>query len=230
MQFFDRTSAGKELGAALSGYADRQDVVLLALPRGGVPVAAEVARALRLPLDVMLVRKLGVPGQEELAMGAISIGDVCVLNEFIIGQLNLCQADVDHALVREQAELKRRNQLYRGGRPMPKLDNKAVIVIDDGLATGATMQAAISALKQLHAREIIVATPVGATETCSKIEVQVDKLFCLFKPDPFWGVGHWYRDFQQITDTKVNNILDEFHPIPAQQTDENSLNPTSISP
>ena len=210
MQFHDRSQAGKELAAALSVYTGREDVILFALPRGGVPVAAEVAKALNLPLDVMLVRKLGVPGQEELAMGAISIGGICVLNDHVIGQLQLTQADIDQVLALEQAELTRRNQLYRGNRPMPNLDGKTVIVIDDGLATGTTMQAAVSAIKEARPHEIIVAVPVGATETCSQLETQAGKVVCLFKPVPFQDVGRWYRDFDQVSDDEVKALLNKF--------------------
>lgn len=214
MQFADRVQAGKDLAAALAEYTDREDVLLFALPRGGVPVAAEVADALHLPLDVILVRKLGVPGQRELAMGAISIGGFCVLNDNIISQLQLGQSDIDKVLTVEREELERRNRTYRNNRPMPELGDKTVIVIDDGLATGATMRAAVSAVKARHPREIIVAVPVGAVETCSELEAHVGKVVCLYKPVPFQGVGRWYINFAQVSDDEVEALLDRYgvHP------------------
>ncbi|MFC4346846.1 phosphoribosyltransferase [Kordiimonas lipolytica] len=209
MKYRDRTEAGRALAAALVDYTDRQDVLILALPRGGVPIAREVADTLGLAFDIMLVRKLGVPGQEELAMGAISVGGLCVLNEHIIGQLHLSEEVFDQVLTKEQAELARRNESYRGGRPAPKLDNRTVILVDDGLATGATMQVAVAACKKMHAREIIAAVPVGAVDSCAQLARQVDRLVCPFKPDPFWGVGHWYGDFSQVSDEEVQAAMAE---------------------
>ncbi|MCF8465997.1 MAG: phosphoribosyltransferase [Sneathiella sp.] len=210
MRYKNRKEAGKVLAEILADYVNRDDVFIFALPRGGVPIAAEIADALHLPLDVLLVRKLGVPGQEELAMGAISVGELCVLNEGIIAQLRLGEADIEKVLHREKAELDRRNQLYRDNRPMPDLSDKTVIIVDDGLATGATMRAAISALKKAYAGKIVVAVPVGATDTCAEIEHQVDEFICPSRPDPFRGVGAWYDDFTQVTDAEVIALLHQF--------------------
>lgn len=203
MKYRDRIHAGHALAEALADYADRQDVVILALPRGGVPIAAVLADTLHAPMDVLLVRKLGVPGQEELAMGAISMGGLCVLNDRIIRSIHLSEEDIDRVIAKEQAELKRRNDLYRSGAPAPELGDKTVILVDDGLATGATMQAAVATCKKMSAREIIVAVPVGAVESCADLAGRVNKLVCLFKPNPFWGVGHWYQDFSQVSDKEV---------------------------
>lgn len=224
MQFPNRRQAGKDLAVALAEYSDREDVLLFALPRGGVPVAAAVANALNLPMDVMLVRKLGVPGHEELAMGAISIGGLHVLNEHIINQLRLSKTDIDQVLAVEQAELDRRNQLYREDRTLPDMKDKTVIVIDDGLATGATMQAAILALGKAHPREIIIAVPVGASETCDQLEKQVGKVVCLLKPTPFMSVGRWYQDFDQTTDDEVKELLNK-----VRQRTENAANTSSFA-
>lgn len=207
MHFRNRSDAGQELAAALGPYQDRPDVLLLALPRGGVPVAAEVAKALHLPLDVILVRKLGIPGNEELAIGAIAFGDICVLNHGLIAQLNIPAGAIDRTISEQRAELERRNSLYRAGRPAPDVRDKTVILIDDGLATGATMQAAVAALKKAGTPHIIVAVPVGAPESCTDLQPMVDKVVCPFQPSPFIGVGRWYDDFTQTTDAEVQKIL-----------------------
>ncbi|SHL34000.1 Predicted phosphoribosyltransferase [Nitrosospira sp. Nsp11] len=206
--FADRAEAGKRLAEALAGYARRTDVLVLALPRGGVPVAYEVAQTLAVQMDLWLVRKLGVPGQEELAMGAIAGNDTRVLNRDIISVLNIDRTTIEAVIVKEQAELERRNLLYRQGRPSPNIEGKTIIIIDDGLATGATMRAAIASLRHAGAAKIIAAVPVGAAATCGKIEQEADELVCLYTPEPFYGVGQWYSDFSQTPDESVLALLE----------------------
>jgi predicted phosphoribosyltransferase len=206
--FKDRRHAGQVLAEQLSRFAGRDDVVVLALPRGGVPVGFEVARALNAPLDVFVVRKLGVPGQEELAFGAIASGGVRVLNEGIIHTLRLTDAMIERISERERQELLRREHLYRGDRPPPDLTGQTVIVVDDGLATGATMRAAVDAIKLLRAGQIVVAVPVGSRDTCSAMRRISDVLcVCAEMPEPFYGVGLWYEDFSQTTDEEVTELL-----------------------
>lgn len=205
--FPDRAEAGKKLAEALSRYAGRSDVLVLALPRGGVPVAHQVARALAAPLDVWLVRKLGVPGREELAMGAIAGNSTQVLNREVIGLLNIDQARLDAVISRERAELERRNRLYREGRPAPPTEGKTVILVDDGLATGATMRAAIAAARHAGAARIVVAIPVGAASACRTTEKEADEFVCLCMPEPFYGVGQWYENFSQTPDEEVMALL-----------------------
>lgn len=205
--FANRVEAGKMLARALSGYIGRSDILVLALPRGGVPVAYEVARKLSAPLDLWLVRKLGVPGREELALGALAGKNIRVLNDDIIDLLHIDQSVIDAVIGREQAELGRRNRLYRQDRPPPDIKGKTTIIIDDGLATGATMRAAIVSLRQADAAQIIAAVPVGAVSTCRKIEQEVDELVCLHTPEPFYGVGQWYIDFSQTSDEEVLALL-----------------------
>jgi len=207
--FHDRTQAGRLLAAQLTPYAQRDDVLVLALPRGGVPVAYEVARALDAPLDVYVVRKLGVPGQEELALGAIASGGVRVLNPDVVSALRISEAEIDAITAREQAELERRERLYRGDRALPAVSERTVILVDDGLATGATMRAAVQALRQLRPRRLVVAVPTGAPETCADLEREVDELICLISPEPFYGVGFWYDHFPQTPDTEVTRLLRE---------------------
>ena len=207
MRYRDRRQAGKALALELAGYVGRDDVVVLALPRGGVPVAFEVAQALHAPLDVFLVRKLGVPWHEELAMGAIASGGVCVLNEEVVRQLGIDATSIDAVAAREQAELHRREQLYRQGRPDLDLEGKTVIVVDDGLATGSTMRAAIVALHKLAPARVIVAVPVAAAETCRALRVIADEVVCTVTPYPFGGVGAWYEDFSQTEDDEVRLLL-----------------------
>jgi predicted phosphoribosyltransferase len=209
MLFRDRREAGRFLSGKLIPYANRSDVLLMALPRGGVPVAFEVARALRAPLEVFLVRKLGVPGHEELAMGAIASGGVRVLNEDLIQTLRIPANTVDTIVAREQQELERRERAYRGARPMPEIRNRTVILIDDGLATGSTMRAAIAALRQQRPERIVVAVPVGAPETCAEFEHEADEAICALTPDPFYAVGAWYHDFSQTTDREVRELLEQ---------------------
>ena len=203
----DRREAGRELGQLLQKYADRDDVLVLALPRGGVPVAFEVARALGAPLDVFLVRKLGTPGHRELAMGAIASGGIKVVNDDVVRYLGISDEQIDAVAREEQQELERREAAYRTGRPLPTLENKVVILVDDGLATGSTMRAAVQAVKQQHPSRVIVAVPVGARETCDELGVSADEVLCGRTPTPFTAVGQWYRNFDQTTDEEVRDLL-----------------------
>lgn len=207
LRFRDRVDAGRQLARRLETYQGRADVVVLALPRGGVPVAAEVARALRAPLDVFLVRKLGVPGHDELAMGAIAEGGVQVLNDRIIADLAIPRRLVDAAAARERVELDRRGQAYRRGRPAPSVAGRTAILIDDGLATGSTMEAAIRALRQRHPARLVVAVPVGAPDTCRRLSSLADELVAVATPEPFSAVGQWYDDFNQTSDQEVVSLL-----------------------
>lgn len=195
------------LAAMLQHYVGREETLVLALPRGGVPVAFEVARALGAPLDVFLVRKLGVPGHEEFAMGAIAAGGVTVLSEDLILELGIPQRAVGEAIAREQQELARREQLYRDRRPAPQARDRTVILIDDGLATGATMRAAARALRRLAARRIVIAVPVAAPQTCEEFREEVDEVVCAQTPQRFRAVGEWYADFSQTTDDQVCELL-----------------------
>ena len=205
--FADRAEAGELLAERLTAYRDRDDVVVLALPRGGVPVAREVARALGVRLDVYVVRKLGVPGHEELAMGAIATGGVRLLNHDVIDALGIPMNVIDAVAAREQQELERREQTYRGGRGPIALTNKTVILVDDGLATGATMRAAVMAARQQQPARVIVAVPVGAVSTCADLAAEADDVVCVRTPDPFVAVGLWYRDFTPTTDYEVRSLL-----------------------
>jgi putative phosphoribosyl transferase len=208
-QFRNRAEAGRLLAGHLAGYAKREDVVVLALPRGGVPVAFEVAQALRAPLDVFLVRKLGTPGQAELAMGAIASGGVRVLNPSVIQYLEIPREIIDKITISEQKELERRERAYRDDRPPFEVRDKTIILIDDGLATGSTMRAAIAALKQKHPTRIVVAVPVAPPSTCEVLRGEVDKVVCLLSPEPFDGVGRWYVDFSQTSDEEVRALLEQ---------------------
>lgn len=214
--FHDRADAGRVLARTLAAYAGRPDVVVLALPRGGVPVAFEVARALDAPLDVFLVRKLGVPGQEELAMGAIASGHVRVLNDAVVQALGIPDSVIDAVAAREERELERRAREYRDGRPPVPVAGRTVILIDDGLATGSSMRAAVQALKQQRPGRIVVAVPVAAAQTCDELRGQVDEVICAWTPAPFDAVGLWYDDFSQTTDAEVRQLLERAsaHPIP----------------
>jgi predicted phosphoribosyltransferase len=205
--FQDRRDAGRKLAAKLNDYAARPDVVVLGLPRGGVPVAYEVAKALGVPLDIFLVRKLGVPGHEELAMGAIASGGVLVLNEEVVQALDIARSVIDSVAKREQQELERREQVYRGDRPTLDLRGKTVILVDDGLATGASMVAAVAGVRAQAAAQIVVAVPTAAPETCEAFEHYVDTIVCAETPQPFWGVGMWYADFSQTSDEEVRTLL-----------------------
>jgi predicted phosphoribosyltransferase len=207
--FRDRRAAGRRLAAALGRYAGRPDVVVLALPRGGVPVAHEVARALGAPLDVFVVRKLGVPGHEELAMGALATPGVRVLNEPVVRGLGIPPHVIDAVARQEEAELARRERLYRGDRPPLDVRGQTVILVDDGLATGATMHAAVRALRQRQPARIVVAVPTAAAEACEALETEADDVVCAVTPEPFYSVGLWYDDFEQTTDDEVRALLDE---------------------
>jgi predicted phosphoribosyltransferase len=205
--FRDRREAGRFLAARLASYAGRPDVLVLALPRGGVPVAYEVASALGAPLDVFVVRKLGVPGHEELAMGAVASGGTSVLNDQVVRALDIPDRLIDAIVAKEQQELARRERLYRGDRPPPDVRGRTVILVDDGLATGATMYAAIKALRQQGPSRIVVAVPTASLETCEALKEEVDDVICAVTPEPFYAVGLWYEDFSQTTDEEVRNLL-----------------------
>jgi predicted phosphoribosyltransferase len=210
-KFKDRIEAGCALAQSLAPYAKNQSVIILALPRGGVPVGYEIAKRLSLPLDVFIVRKLGFPGHEELAMGAIASGGTVILNESLLSQLNIPLLAVKTKIEEEREELARREHLYRGARPFPELQGKIVILVDDGIATGSTMTAAIKALDTHRPASIIAAVPVAAYSTCKEIEVLVDKLICLLKPVHFNAVGLWYEHFLQTTDDEVLELLRKAH-------------------
>src|SRR6195256_2341357 len=205
--FRDRREAGRLLATKLAAYANRPDVLVLALPRGGVPVAYEVARAVGAPLDVFVVRKLGVPGYEELAMGAVATGGVRVLNDQLIQRLGIPDHVINAVTARERQELARRERLYRDGRPPPDISGRTVILVDDGLATGATMQAAIEALRQQNPARIVVAVPTASPDTCEEMKAKADDVICAITPQPFQAVGRWYRDFSQTTDEEVEALL-----------------------
>jgi len=205
--FTNRAEAGQLLAARLSNLANRDDVIVLGLPRGGVPVGYEVAKALGVELDVFVVRKLGVPGHEELAMGAIASGEVRLVNHDVVDALGIPGNVIDRVAQRERAELERRELLYRGSRPLVPLANKIVILVDDGLATGSTMRAAVTAIRHQQPAHIIVAVPVGAPSTCNELSKEADEVVCLRCPEPFVAVGMWYRDFTPTSDREVRALL-----------------------
>ena len=207
--FRDRVEAGELLAESLSEYRDRDDVIVLALPRGGVPVAAQISRALHVPFDVFVVRKLGVPGHEELAMGAIATGGVRLVNDEVVGPLGIPASVIDSVARSEQIELERREELYRGNREPIGLTGKTVILVDDGLATGSTMRAAVMAARQQQPSRVIVAVPVGAPETCAGLAREADEVVCVRTPAPFVAVGLWYRDFTPTTDSEVRALLEK---------------------
>jgi predicted phosphoribosyltransferase len=207
--FDDRVDAGQRLAEKLEQYAGHKDVIVLALPRGGVPVAYEVAKYLGAPLDVFLVRKLGVPGHEEYAMGAIAMGGVEIINQDIVRQLDISREAIDNVAQREQEEMRRRDQVYRQGLPFPDLTGKTVIIVDDGLATGATMRAAATAVFEHNPAKVIIAVPTGSPEVCQAFEALADEVVCLSTPDPFRAVGAWYRDFSQTTDEEVRELMQQ---------------------
>jgi putative phosphoribosyl transferase len=206
-RFRDRFEAGRRLAAALQRYAGRPNLLVLALPRGGVPVGYEVARALQAPLDVMLVRKLGVPGHEELAMGAIASGGIRVISDDVVRALGISDRAIATIAAHEEHELERREQAYRGARPAPRVAEHTVILVDDGLATGSTMRAAVAALKAQQPERLVVAVPVAAPETCEAFRTEVDDVVCALAPEPFFAVGNWYQDFSQISDHEVRELL-----------------------
>jgi len=210
--FTDRRDAGRTLAARLQQYANRDDVIVLALPRGGVPVAFEVATTLDAPLEVFMVRKLGTSGHSELAMGAIASGCVRVLNDDVVRWLGISPDQIDAVARQEQQELERREAAYRKGVSLPSLDGRVVILVDDGLATGSTMRAAVQAVKQQRPARVIVAVPVGARETCDELGALADEVICARMPEPFTAVGQWYLDFQQTTDEEVKALLSERSP------------------
>jgi putative phosphoribosyl transferase len=207
--FRNRRDAGRVLASYLGQYADRPDVLILALPRGGVPVGFELAQALRAPLDVMVVRKLGVPGHEELAMGAIASGGVRILNDDVIQMLGIRPAAIEVVAEQEQQELVRRERAYRGHRGPAEVTGRTVVLVDDGLATGSTMRAAVAALRTLQPARIVIAVPTAAAETCRDLKAEADDVICAMTPAPFFGVGQWYDDFSQTTDEEVHWLLQE---------------------
>ncbi|WP_245777388.1 phosphoribosyltransferase [Marinobacter pelagius] len=204
----DRITAGRALAKAMANYRDRQDLLVLALPRGGVPVAYELAEALHAPLDLMLVRKLGSPGQQELAMGAIASGGVRVLNEELVSYLHVSEETLEKVAVREQKELERRERAYRGDRPWPEILGKCVILVDDGVATGATMRVAIKALRKQNPKEVVVAVPVAPPDTIEVLRREADDVVCLAMPEPFTAIGLWYVNFSQVSDEEVTEQLE----------------------
>jgi predicted phosphoribosyltransferase len=207
--FADRYDAGLRLAARLKSYAGRSDLLVLALPRGGVPVGYEVARALDAPLDIMIVRKLGVPGQEELAMGAIGSGGVRVLNDGVVDSMGISSRTIEEVALREQRELERREQLYREGRPAFDAKGKIVILVDDGIATGSTIRAAAKALRKLSPARIIIGVPVAPASTVEQLREEVDEVVCLTMPKPFFAIGESYGDFSQVDDEEVRALLRE---------------------
>jgi len=212
--FVDRRHAGRVLASRLQEYAGRNDVVVLGLPRGGVPVAYEVASALDAPLDVFLVRKLGTPGHRELAMGAIASGGVRVLNEDVVRWYGIPEAAIQSVAREEAAELARRERAYRDDRPAPHLANRIVILVDDGLATGSTMRAAAEAIRVHHPSRVVIAVPVGARQTCSELATVADEVLCARMPEPFSAVGQWYLNFDQTEDGEVRELLQKSIPTP----------------
>jgi putative phosphoribosyl transferase len=207
MIFNDRTEAGQELARHLTKYANRPDVIVLGVPRGGVPVAFEVAKALGEPLDVFVLRKLGVPGHEELAFGAIGSGGIRVLDSDIVRRLGLSTFVIERVTTAEKQELRRRERAYRGGRPPLDVSGLIVILVDDGIATGSSIRAAIRALRQMKPARIVIATPVAPASTCDRLRFEVDELICAEMPEPFYGVGQFYADFSEVSDEEVNDLL-----------------------
>ena len=207
-RFQNRIEAGRQLAARLMNYAGRDDVLVLGLPRGGVPIAFEIATALDAPLDVFIVRKLGLPGHEEFGIGAIASGDVRVVDEMVLRAYDVDPEALERITARERLELDRRERLYRDDRPFPTIEGRVVILVDDGLATGSTMRAAIAALRRMRPSKILVAVPVGAGETCEAIARLVEDVVCLETPEPFYAVGLWYEDFQQTDDAEVHELLE----------------------
>jgi putative phosphoribosyl transferase len=208
MIFSNRREAGSRLAEHLRDYANRKDVIVLGIPRGGVPVAFEVARALEVPLDILLLRKLGVPGHEELGFGAIASGGIRALNPEVVEALRISPLDIELVTNRERKELKRREHAYRGQRPPLNVRGLIVILVDDGIATGSGMRAAVGALRQMQPAHVVIAVPVAPSSTCNRLRSEVDDLVCLTMPEPFYGVGQFYFDFSQVSDQEVNELLD----------------------
>ncbi len=220
--FRDRAEAGRYLATKLEHYRGRTDVLVLALPRGGVPVGFEVAVALHAPLDVFVVRKLGLPGHEELAIGAIASGGAKVFDHYLIRELGITEDELSRVTAREELELVRREMEYRGGRPPASVKGHTAILVDDGLATGYTMRAAVAALKQEGAAQTVVAVPVAPPETCDSFRAEVDEIVCAVTPEPFLAVGLWYKDFRQTTDEEVRQLLARANTISAGRGSDNS--------
>lgn len=208
-RYKDRSQAGEALSARLATYAGCEQALILALPRGGVPVALAVAKALKIPLDVLLVRKLGLPGNEEYAMGAIASGGVCVLRAEAMSAFDVPPATIEEIAQRELREIERRETLYRGARPAPRLRERVVILVDDGLATGSTMEVAVQVVRAANPLRLIVAVPVGSREACEKLQSQADEFICLHTPERFFSVGQWYDNFDQVSDSEVVAFLAE---------------------
>jgi putative phosphoribosyl transferase len=206
--FHDRIEAGRALARLLGAYADRQDVLILALPRGGVPVAFEVAHALDVPLDIFVVRKLGLPTNEELAMGALASGHVRVLNEEVVNSFGITESVIEAVADKEQVELERRERLYRGNAPFPAVADKTIVLIDDGVATGSTMRAAVAALRRQHPDRIIVAVPVAPPSSCEILRSEADEVVTVATPEPFYAVGQWYKVFDQTPDWQVRDLYE----------------------
>jgi predicted phosphoribosyltransferase len=213
-RFPDRRDAGRQLAGKLAKYAGHPDAIVLALPRGGVPVAYEVAQAIQAPLDVLIVRKLGLPDEEELALGAIASGGIRILNQDIIDALAVSQAVIDRVVEREKAELERRERQYRGERPVLEVRDRTVILVDDGLATGASMLAAVRATRILHPAQVVVAVPVASYQAIFILRQEANEVYCVRIPDEFEGVGRWYEDFSQTTDEEVRRLLENASRMP----------------
>lgn len=207
LRFTNRYEAGRRLAASLAHYSNRNDVLVLGLPRGGVPVAYEVARSIDAPLDVIVVRKLGVPGQEELALGAVASGGLCILNHDIVNMVGITETKIEQIVEEQLREIRRRQDLFRGKRAMPKLGGLCVILVDDGVATGATMRAAVALVREEGPSQLVVAVPVGAMETMQTIRAEADEVVCLAEPPLFRSVGQWYVDFAQTSDDEVRELL-----------------------
>jgi predicted phosphoribosyltransferase len=230
MMFEDRTEAGRVLADKLAAYTGRADVVVLALPRGGVPVGFEVARSLRVPLDVCLVRKLGVPGHAELAMGAIAGHGTRVINHDVVEQLGIPEPAIDAVAAAEQQELERREGAYRDQLPQPEVRGKTVILVDDGLATGSTMRAAVAAIRQQQPARIVVAVPAGTKSVCQELERDADQVICASTPEPFMAVGQAYRNFEQTTDQEVRGLLHAAGAAGAARDEPPTAGPTGVGP
>jgi putative phosphoribosyl transferase len=206
--FHNRTEAGQALADLLREYAGRKDVLILALPRGGVPVAFEVAQALDAPLDIFVVRKLGLPSNEELAMGALASGNIRVLNDEVVQSFGISERTIETVAEKEQVELERRERLYRGDSGLPSIRGKTILLVDDGVATGSTMRAAVAAIRRQHPAQIIVAVPVAPPSTCDTLRTEADQVVCVATPEPFYAVGQWYRVFDQTTDRQVRELYE----------------------